>query len=113
MLTGNTNLARIVPFPSGGPRVHPSVWQGFTTFAPPTLDQAQYETECLAGAVSPARAIRTCFNAAGSRTASSSGQNCFGDSLHAFMHNKAPWNPSLGCISRPFWMCDRRISHAR
>lgn len=45
----NTSTARTLPFPSTRPRLHPSAWQGFTGFASPTLDQAQYEAEVLAG----------------------------------------------------------------
>jgi hypothetical protein len=45
--------ARIVPFPSARPRLHPSAWQGFTGFASPNLDQAQYEAEVLAGRCFP------------------------------------------------------------
>ena len=44
-----TSPARIVPFPSPRPRLHPSAWQGFTGFASPNLDQTQYEAEVLAG----------------------------------------------------------------
>lgn len=49
----DTTPARIVPVPSTRPRLHPSAWQGFTGFASPTLDQAQYEAECLAGRCFP------------------------------------------------------------
>lgn len=49
----DTNAARIVPFPSTRPRLHPSAWQGFTSFASPQLNSAEYEGECLAGRCFP------------------------------------------------------------
>ena len=49
----NTNTVRRLPPASARPRLHPSAWQGFTGFASPTLDQAQYESECLAGRCFP------------------------------------------------------------
>ena len=61
MLNEPTNTARIVPFPSPEPRPD---WQGFTEFASPNLEQAQYQTECLAGLCFPrpgdAEMLRRC-----------------------------------------------------
>lgn len=45
----NTSPARTLTLAPTRPRLHPSVWQGFTSFASPNLDQTQYEAECLAG----------------------------------------------------------------
>ena len=49
----NTNRARPLPLASTRPRLLPSAWQGFTGFASPQLDPAQYEAACLAGRCFP------------------------------------------------------------
>ena len=44
----NTNTARPLTLASATSRLLPNAWKGFTGFASPQFDPAQYEAECLA-----------------------------------------------------------------
>ncbi|MDZ4733674.1 MAG: site-specific integrase [Nitrospirota bacterium] len=46
-------MANTLAPPSLRPRLHPSQWQGFTSFASPQFNAAVYEAECLAGRCFP------------------------------------------------------------
>jgi hypothetical protein len=107
-----TSPTHIVPFPSTRPRLHPSAWQGFTGFASPNLEQAQYEAECLAGRCFPQPGDTDMLHRCREEYRIKQWLELFRRFTCRYMPTNTIATAALSAISLRSWRCGPRISRA-